>query len=64
MNHKNKLCKKFFLSVIVSTAFKLSDLLTTFLIFKLLMKAYTLYGRSGGKKSFKETKICGVIVSK
>ena len=68
MNHKNKFCKDFFLSLIGSTAFKLSDLLTTFLFFRLfdnaLMKAYSLYGRGGGKKSFKETKICGVIVSK
>ena len=66
MNHRNKFCKDFFLSLIGSTAFKLSDLLTTFLFFRLfdnvLMKA--LYGRRGGKKSFKETKICGVIVSK
>ena len=66
MNHKNKFCKDFFLSLIGSTAFKLSDLLTTFLFFRLfdnaLMKA--LNGRRGGKKSFKETKICGVIVSK
>ena len=68
MNHKNKFCKNFFLSLIGSTAFKLSDLLTTFVFFRLfdnaLMKAYYLYGRRGGKKSFKETKICGVIVSK
>ena len=66
MNHKNKFCKDFFLSLIGSTAFKLSDLLTTFLFFRLfdnaLMKA--LNSRRGGKKSFKETKICGVIVSK
>ena len=65
-NHKNKFCKNFFLSLIGSTAFKLSDLLTTFLFFRLfdnaLMKA--LNGRRGGKKSFKKTKICGVIVSK
>ena len=27
------------------------------------MKAYSLYGHGGGKKSFKETKICGVIVT-
>ena len=68
MNHKSKFCKNFVLSLIGSTAFKLSDLLTIFLFFRLfdnaLMKAYSLYGRGGGKKSFKETKICGVIVSK
>ena len=67
-NHKNKFCKNFFLSLIGSTAFKLSDLLNTFLFFRLfdnaLMKAYSLYGRRGGKKSFKETKICEVIVTK
>ena len=67
MNHKNKFCKNFFLSLIGSTAFKLSDLLTTFLFFRILdnalMKAYSLYGHGGGKKSFKETKICGVIVT-
>ena len=60
MNHKNKFCKNFFLSLIGSTAFKLSDLPITFLFFRLfdnaLMKAYSLYGRGGGKKSFKETK--------
>ena len=43
MNHKNKFCKNVFLSLIGSTAFKLSDLLTTFLLFRLsdnaLMKA-------------------------
>ena len=68
MNYKSKFYKNFFLSLIGSTAFKLSDLLTIFLFFRLfdnaLMKAYSLYGRGGGKKSFKETKICGVIVSK
>ena len=61
------ICKNFFLSLIGSTAFKLSDLLTTFLFFRILdnalMKAYSLYGHGGGKKSFKETKICGVIVT-
>ena len=60
MNHKNKFCKNFFLSLIGSTAFKLSDLPITFLFFRLfdnaLMKAYSLYGRGGAKKSFKETK--------
>ena len=39
-----------------------------FLFFRLfdkaLMKAYSLYGLRRGKKSFKETKICEVIVSK
>ena len=68
MNYKSKFYKNFFPSLIGSTAFKLSDLLTIFLFFRLfdnaLMKAYSLYGRGGGKKSFKETKICGVIVSK
>ena len=68
MNHKNKFCKTFFLSLIGSTAFKLTDLLTMFLFFRLfdkaLMKACSLYGRRRGKKSFKETKICEVIVSK
>ena len=60
MNHKNKFCKNFFLSLIGSTAFKLGDLLITFLFFRLfdnaLMKAYSLYGRGGGKKSFNESK--------
>ena len=59
MNHKNKFCKNFFLSLIGSTAFKFFRLFDN-----ALMKAYSLYGRRGGKKSFKETKICGVIVSK
>ena len=67
MNHKNKFCKNLFFSLIGSTAFKLSGLLTIFLFFRLfdnaLMKAYSLYGRRCGKKSFKETKVCGVIVS-
>ena len=67
MNHKNKFCKNFFLSLIDSPVFKLSDFLTIFLFFRLfdnaLMKAYSLYGRRSGKKFFKETKICGVIVS-
>ena len=56
MNHKNKFCKIVFLSLIVSTAFHLSD--------NALMKAYFFYGHRGCKKSFKETKICGVIMSK
>ena len=72
MNRKNKFCKNFFrkqfLPFIASTAFKLNDLLTTFLFFRLfdnaLMKTYSLYGCRGGKKSFQETKICGVIFSK
>ena len=68
MNHKKKFCKNFFLSLIDSAVFKLSDFLTIFLFFRLfdnaLMKAYSLYGRCSGKKSFKETEICGVIVSK
>ena len=64
VNESQKQALQKILSVIVSTAFKLSDLLTTFLIFRLLRKAYTLYGRRSGNKSFKETKICGVIVSK
>ena len=68
MNHKNKFCKKLFFPLIGSTVFKLSDLLTTFLFCKLfdnaLMKLYSLYGCRGGNKFFKETKICGVIVSK
>ena len=59
MNHKNKFCKNFFLSLIGSTAFKFFRLFDNALV-----KAYSLYGRRGGKKSFKETKICGVIVSK
>ena len=68
MNHKNKFCENFFLSLICSTAFRLSDPLTTFLFFRpfdnALVKAYSLYGRGGGKKSFRKTKLCGVIVSK
>ena len=43
-------------------------ILTTFLFYRLfdnvLMKTYSLCGRCGDKKAFKETKICGVIVSK
>ena len=43
-------------------------ILTTFLFYRLfdnvLMKMYSLCGRCGEKKTFKETKICGVIVSK
>ena len=49
------ICKNFFLSLIGSTAFKLLD--------NALMKAHSLYGHGGGKKSFKETKMCGVIVT-
>ena len=68
MNHKKKLCKNFFLFLIGSAAFKLSDLPTTILFLRLfdnvLMKAYSLYSHLGGEKSFKKTKICGVIVSK
>ena len=72
MNHKNKFCKNFFrkqfLPIIGSAAFKLNDLLNTFLFFILfdnaLKKIYSLYGHRSGKKSFKEMKICGVIVSK
>ena len=29
-----------------------------------MMKTYSLCGRHGDKKAFKETKICGVIVNK
>ena len=66
--YKNKFCKNFFFSLIGSTTFKLSDLLTAFLFFRLfdnaLMKAYSLCGHCSSKKSSKETKICGVILSK
>ena len=70
VNESQKQVLRRFLSFLnrYSTAFKLNDLLTTFLFFRLfvnaLMKGYSLYGRGGGEKSFKETKICGVIVSK
>ena len=41
--------------------------LTTILLYTLfdnvLMKTYSLFGRRGGKKAFKYTKICGVIAS-
>ena len=54
----------------VTNAFLKSDvsffyILTTFLFYKLLdnvlMKTYPLCGRRGDKKTFKETKISGVI---
>ena len=43
-------------------------ILTTFLFYRLfdnvLMKMYSLCGRRGDKKAFKEAKMCGVIASK
>ena len=42
-------------------------ILTTFLFYRLfddvLIKKYSLCGRCGERKAFKETKICGVIAS-
>ena len=40
----------------IFTIYRLSD--------NVMMKTYSLCGRHGDKKAFKETKICGVIVNK